>query len=243
MTLKRSDLVSSARDDAEIPPGNEHRAVIGNERLTALAGLILLGLIVIELVTTADLRSFMSAHVFVGVLLVGPLAVKLGSTGYRFVRYYTGSIAFVQKGPPRFSLRVLAVPLVAMTLVLVGSGGGLLVTGPNQSGPLIALHNVSTLIWLPMIAIHAIAYVRRTPRLIAPDLQAAREGQRDGARLRLGLNIGALVAGTVAAVLLLPADVPWLGWAQTIGQVPAPLVVGSILAVVALVVVRPLRWT
>ena len=64
----------------------------------------------------------MSVHVFLGVLLAGPLAIKLGSTGYQFLRYYTGSPAFVRKGPPRVALRVLAPLLVATTLLLIGSG-------------------------------------------------------------------------------------------------------------------------
>src|SRR5947208_3613748 len=67
--------------------------VIGNERLTALAGAVLLVLIVVELVTVANLRAGLAVHVLIGVLLAGPLAVKLGSTGYRFLRYYTGSPA------------------------------------------------------------------------------------------------------------------------------------------------------
>jgi hypothetical protein len=61
--------------------------VVGNERLTALAGAVLLVLIVVELVTSVRLRMLLSAHVVAGVVLAGPLAVKLGSTGYRFVRY------------------------------------------------------------------------------------------------------------------------------------------------------------
>ena len=224
------------------PPGRDH-GVIGNERLTAWAGVVLLVLLAVELVTTVSLRSMMALHVFIGVALVGPLVIKLGSVGYRFVRYYTGSVAYVRKGPPRLSLRILAVPLVATTLVLLGSGGGLLVTGPAEPGGLIALHNVSTLIWLPLIVIHAFAYVRRIPREVAPDVRATPEVERPGARLRVGVTIGALTAGAIAAVFVLPTDVPWLGWASTVHQVPAPLIVGGIFAVVALLAIRPLRWT
>ena len=224
------------------PPVRDH-GVAGNERLTAWAGVVLLVLLAVELVTTVSLRSMMALHVFIGVALVGPLVIKLGSVGYRFVRYYTGSVAYVRKGPPRLSLRILAVPLVATTLVLIGSGGGLLVTGPAQPGGLIALHNVSTLIWLPLIVIHAAAYVRRIPREVAPDVRATPEVERSGARLRVGVTIGALTAGAIAAVFVLPTDVPWLGWASTVHQVPAPLIVGGIFAVVALLAIRPLRWT
>src|SRR5271165_1616785 len=65
--------------------------VIGNERLTALTGAVLLVLFLVMLVSTVNLQALLPLHIFVGVLLTGPVIVKLGSTGYRFVRYYTKS--------------------------------------------------------------------------------------------------------------------------------------------------------
>lgn len=62
--------------------------VVGNERLTALAGAMLLVLLLIELVNAVSLHAGMTIHIVVGVLLCGPLLVKLASTGYRFLRYY-----------------------------------------------------------------------------------------------------------------------------------------------------------
>src|SRR5947209_20599363 len=84
----------------------DRAAMVGNERRTALAGAVLLVLILVELVSAAILRTLLSAHVFVGVLLAGPLVVKIGSTFYRFLRYYSGSPDFVRRGPPRLALRV-----------------------------------------------------------------------------------------------------------------------------------------
>ena len=100
--------------------GESRSGVIGNERLTALAGAVLLVLILLELVSSANLHALLPLHIFVGVLLAGPLVVKLGSTGYRFLRYYTGSPAFVRKGPPRLALRVLSPLILAATLAGVG---------------------------------------------------------------------------------------------------------------------------
>lgn len=216
--------------------------VVGNERLTTLAGAALLVLIAAELVTTAALHTLLSAHVFVGVLLAGPLVVKLGSTGYRFLRYYTGSPAFVRKGPPRLALRVLAPLLVATTLVLIGSGIGLLVAGPAHPGPLLAVHNISALIWLPMIAIHTFAYAWRIPRSLADDWGKPLAEPVSGRGLRLGVNLGALLFGVLAAVLTLPSAAPWVVWIQTGQNVPAPLIVGLVIAVLALLVARPLKW-
>jgi hypothetical protein len=50
------------------------------------------------------------------------------------------------------------------------------------------------------------------------------------------------VLGVLSAIFLLPTITPWLAWSQTNGQVPAPVIVGALLAIVALLVTRPLRW-
>ncbi len=197
--------------------------VMGNERMTALAGAVLFVLILVELVTSASLRTMLSAHVFVGVLLTGPLAVKLGSTGYRFLRYYTGSPAYVRRGPPRLVLRILAPLLLVTTLVVIGSGIGLVVTGPARAGLLLPLHNISVLFWLSMIAIHVFAYIWRTPRLVADDWRKqSSRSLAPGRGLRMGVNLGALLVGAVAAILLFPGATPWVIWSQTGRWSPPP---------------------
>ena len=223
--------------------GDGQSAVVGNERMTALAGAVLLVLILVELVSAAVLRTLLSVHVFVGVGLSGPLAVKLGSTGYRFLRYYSGSPAYVRKGPPRLPLRVLAPLMLATTLVVIGSGIGLVVTGPRSAGPLLPLHGISVLVWLPLIAIHVFAYIWRVPRLVANDWsKQAGRSLAPGRGLRLGVNLGALLLGAIAAVLLLPGATPWIAWSQTNGTIPAPMIVGMLVATLALLATRPLRW-
>src|SRR5258707_14657095 len=79
--------------------------VIGNERLTALVSFVLLVLIMVELVTSAVLRSWLPAHTFVGGFLAGPLLVKMGSTGWRVPLHYTRSPAYVRRGPPPLVFR------------------------------------------------------------------------------------------------------------------------------------------
>jgi len=223
-----------------ITPTDYDGGVIGNERLTALAGGILLVLILIELLSVVSLRALMSIHVAVGVALALPLTVKLASTGYRFVRYYAGSAGYVKRGPPSLPLRLLAPILVAITLILMASGIGLVAVGPTSPGPLLALHNVSALVWLPLIAIHTVAYVLGVPRIAAPDLMTA--ARIPGRTLRLAASLGSLALGALGALVLLPAAAPWVSWSQATHQVPAPLLVGAFLSIVALAAVRPLRW-
>ncbi len=252
MTPDTSQTEQAADDDSPVRTSGQTRtdagnvddrsAVVGNERMTALAGAVLLVLIVVELVTAVSLRTLLSPHVFVGVLLAGPLAVKLGSTGYRFLRYYTRSPAFVRRGPPRLALRVLAPLLIATTLVVIGSGIGLVLTGPRYAGLLLPLHGFSVLVWLPLIAVHVFAYIWRVPRLVADDWSKSSAEHAPGRERRLGMNLGTLMVGAIAAILVLPVATPWIAWSQTNGTIPAPMIVGMLVAILALLATRPIRW-
>jgi|SRR5437660_5412048 len=236
--VRPSDPIGTDGANGKGPSG-----VIGNERLTALAGAVLLVLVLIELVSSVSLRIGITIHIIVGILLVGPLLVKIGSTGYRFLHYYTGSPAYVRRGPPRLPLRVLAPLLLVATLVVVGSGLGLIVTGPQQAGLLLPLHNLSVLIWLSLIAVHVCAYLWRTSLLVVDDWskQASRK-LRNARWLRLGVNLIAVLCGAVAAILLFPDTTSWVVWSQTGQTIAAPLVVGLVLASLVLLISRPWRW-
>jgi hypothetical protein len=243
-SLSNHESVHSSRPTGtDRENGEGGSGVIGNERLTVLAGAVLLVLLAVELISSASLHTLLPIHVFVGVLLAGPLLVKLGSTGWRFLRYYTRAPAYVRRGPPRLPLRVLAPLLIVMTIVVVGSGIGLVVTGPAQAGPLLPLHNLSVLFWLSLIAIHVCAYLWRTPRLVMDDWsKPSGKNLARGRWLRLGVNLSALLAGVVAAILVFPGAAPWVVWSQTGQAIPAPLIVGLIIAALVLLVTRPLRW-
>ena len=72
----------------------------GNERLTAMTGTVLLVLFIVECLTLLNLGGYLTLHVFLGMLLLGPVSLKIGSTLWRFTRYYTGSEPYVRKGTP-----------------------------------------------------------------------------------------------------------------------------------------------
>ncbi|HET8851101.1 MAG TPA: hypothetical protein VFN02_01105, partial [Ktedonobacteraceae bacterium] len=182
----------------------QQAGVIGNKRLTALVSLVLLMLIIVELVTSAFLHIWLSAHTVVGVLLAGPLLLKMGATGWRFLRYYTRVPAYVRWGPPPLVLRVLGPVLLVTTLVMVGSGIGLVVAGPLQ--PLLLTHVFSALLWFPLIAVHSLARILQALRSIAADW-SRRQGSRFpvGRVWRICTNLGALAFGVIGAWLLFPA--------------------------------------
>src|SRR6476659_3469442 len=81
--------------------------VIGNTRLTSATGLVLVALLAVEGVTILSVRQMITLHIFVGVMLLGPVLLKSGSTFYRFARYYTGSPEYRRKGPPSPLHRIL----------------------------------------------------------------------------------------------------------------------------------------
>jgi len=231
---------SSAASGHEPSQRQGEIGVLGNERLTALAGAVLLVLIAVEVATVSTLRALLSVHVFVGVLLVGPLAVKFGSTGYRFVRYYTGSPAYLHKGPPQLTLRVLAPLLVASTLAVISSGIALVVVGPPHAGLLLPMHVLSALFWLPVLAIHAYAYIRRVPTSLAEEWSNDAAVQVWGRQNRLGVNMVALLGGLIAAAMLLPVANPWVAWMDTHGAGPGFFIVGMTLVMFALLFARAL---
>ena len=140
----------------------------GNERLTAASGAVLFLLLAAEGVTILFIRPLLSTHVFIGMLLIPPVALKLASTGWRFARYYRGSREYVEKGPPLLPLRLLAPVVVLSTLVVFATGVGLLIRGPGQ-GLLVGLHKASFVVWLVATGIHVLAYVARVPRLATAD--------------------------------------------------------------------------
>ena len=51
--------------------------------------------------------SLRSEHMFIGMVLIPPVLLKLGSTGYCFARYYLDTRAYREKGRPLTPLRLL----------------------------------------------------------------------------------------------------------------------------------------
>jgi hypothetical protein len=209
-----------------------------NERITAIAGGVLFVLIIVELLVTASLDGLVTEHIFVGILLSGPLVVKMSSTGYRFVRYYMREPEFVRSGPPNIILRLLAPFLVLTTILLFISGFGLAFGHDDRLfGP---IHSTSVAIWIPLTAVHAYAYIRKVPVLIASDWNRQSKYQVSGRKGRLGINILGLMVGAIAAIIMLPLYAPENGWGHLAFHLPGPLSLGIVVAIIAVLVAIPL---
>jgi hypothetical protein len=181
----------------------------GNERLTTSVGLVLLVLLGIETVTTLALHSYLPEHIFLGLLLIPPVVLKLASTGWRFVRYYTNSRPYRLEGPPRLLPRLLAPLLVASTLSLFGSGVALIIVG-HGGGPLLQLHAVSFAVWGVLVAVHILAYLTRVLRVGLADWRRHPGPSVAGGRGRRAALFGAVLAGVTLALATYPAQQAWL---------------------------------
>jgi hypothetical protein len=185
----------------------------GNERLTAASGAALFLLLAAEGVTILSIRQLLSLHVFIGMLLVPPVLLKLGSTGWRFVRYYRGDSAYKAKGPPLLPLRLLAPVVVASTVAVFATGIALIALGPGRGhGLVLGLHKASFVVWLAATGIHVLAHIRRVPRLTLADWRRGAGGV-DGSLARRALLAGSIVVGAVLAVATVRYAGPWTHWA------------------------------
>ncbi len=173
----------------------------GNERLTSLAAAILLVLLAAEGATILRLERLVTVHVFIGMLLVPLVALKIGSTGYRFVRYYTGSLAYRLKGPPALLLRIAVAPVVLLsTLALFGTGIALVLAAPRDDA-IIRLHKMAFLVWFCAMSAHVLWHVWALPRTVLSDVR--RRSTVRGRSGRLCLVAASVVAGLGLAVVTL----------------------------------------
>lgn len=184
----------------------------GNERLTAATGIVLLALLAPLGITIIRIRPLLSEHMFIGILLIPPVALKMASTGYRFVRYYTADPRYRRKGPPPPALRLLAPIVVISTVAVFASGVALLLLGPSSRGSLLLVHKASFIVWVAATAIHVLAHLTDLPRALksSRELEPALNGSGVGRSGRALSLTGALVAGAILAILYIPQFSPWL---------------------------------
>ena len=166
-------------------------------------------LLVAEGVTVLDVGGMLSLHMFIGLVLIPPVLLKLASTSYRMVRYYTAARAYREKGPPALPLRMLAPVLVAATLGIFASGVALLALG-HRSDLLLTLHKASFIVWGVVFAVHFLAYCRGCCGPSAPT--GAWRGGRGCRAGRCGwpCSRAALGGGVALALTLLPAITDWV---------------------------------
>ncbi|MEY2400426.1 MAG: hypothetical protein QOJ08_537, partial [Ilumatobacteraceae bacterium] len=212
--------------------------VVGNSRLTASVGAVLLIALLVEGVTVFDVNSMFALHAFVGMTLIPVAVLKMCSTGYRFMKYYRGDPVYRQKGPPHVILRILGPLVVVSTICLLGTGATLLAVGPANSDTLVTLHQASFIVWVSVTTIHVVGHITETARLTIDDMSSA--GGIGGVGLRRGLVLASLIVGLALGTASLGWNSAWVhrvgrrdgaplnnpvktgtgfGWTGTVGRV------------------------
>ncbi|MGA2471752.1 MAG: hypothetical protein ABSG64_13800 [Solirubrobacteraceae bacterium] len=219
MALEQQPHAALASDAARAPRSLLARVTAGgtagNETLTAATGAVLLVLLAALGVTIIRRSALLNEHMFLGMALIGPVALKLSSTGYRFVRYYSGNKRYRAKGPPTLALRLIAPVVVASTVAVFATGVALLVGGPAVRQPFSALHKASFLIWLAFTGLHVLGHLGELPRALRAAGRTRERPWDDHGSGRGGRALalsGSLVLGTVLAILVTPLFASWSGF-------------------------------
>lgn len=184
-------------------PARTDEGVEGNARLTAAVGVVLLVLLAVEGYTILDVHGLISLHIFLGILLVGPVLLKIASTTYRFARYYLGSADYVRKGPPHIILRVIGPLVTVSSLAVLGTGIGLI--WDRSGGALLKAHQASFIVWVSVMTLHVLGHLRGAFRESGRELRHRSSGRR----IRLGLVVGSVIVGVGLALLLFPSASSW----------------------------------
>jgi hypothetical protein len=183
----------------------------GNERLTTTAGALLLLLFAAEGVTILSVHRLLTLHFFLGMLLAGPVALKIGTTCYRFARYYTGAPAYVRKGPPPVLLRLLGPVVVLTSCGVIGTGIALAFTGPGAGrGPWLLAHKALFVLWFGAMTVHVAGHLPALARIatVARRRTAAVAGSR---AVRWGLLAASLGGGLILAASTVHLAGAWQG--------------------------------
>jgi hypothetical protein len=176
----------------------------GNEQLTSITGVLLIILLAVLGVTILRIGQLIWLHLFVGLMLIGPVVLKMASTGYRFARYYLHEATYVKKGPPPIGLRLLAPGVVFTTVVVFVSGIVLLFDGPaNRDTPLL-IHKVGFIVWIALTAVHVLGHLPGLGTTLRAAAAVREEVGVPGQTSRWLALTGALLAGLVLAIVLIP---------------------------------------
>ncbi len=185
--------------------------VEGNARLTATAAVVLLVLLAAEGVTLLSIHGLLKAHVFLGFALIPPVALKIGTTGYRFARYYAGNPTYRRKGPPPLVLRVLGPVVVLSTVALLATGVALGSTTRSTRDATLFLHKASFVIWFAAMTVHVLGHLVEVARIGPRDWRVPQPAPVAGAGVgaRRWVTAAVIVVACFVGVYGLSALGPW----------------------------------
>jgi hypothetical protein len=177
--------------------------------LTATAAVILLVLLAAEGVTILRIHKLLTLHVVIGMVLVPVVLVKMGSTLWRFARFYTGDPRYRRKGPPAPLLRLLGPFVVILTIAVFGTGIVLLFLPTNGRSQWLFLHKATFVLWFGAMTLHVLSHLADTARLAPRDFYRRTRAQVRGASARQWLLVASLAIGALLAIAVASKIGPW----------------------------------
>jgi len=180
--------------------------------------MLLLVLLAAQGLTILSIHRLITAHIVLGLLLLGPLAVKLASTGYRFLRYYSRDPDYARAGPPQIVLRVLAPIVVVTTVAVFASGIALLWGRPRRDRQMLLVHKLGFIIWFAVMTVHVLAYALPAARRSLDDIVGRGSSAVLASRKTRGLILaGCIVAGVALGLAGFRWAHPWaVGFAVSV---------------------------
>lgn len=191
------------------PRPADDAGVEANSRLTASTGIVLTVLLLIEGFTILDVRGYLTLHTFLGLMLIGPLALKCATTTYRFARYYTNAVPYRRRGAPPLVLRVIGPLVLLSSIAVIGTGVALLVNR-DSSDTWLTLHQASFVVWISVTGLHFLGHIYEAVRASVRDVRAASSDRfARGRALRLGIVVLSLALGVGLAAAFTPTPSSW----------------------------------
>lgn len=175
----------------------------GNHRLTALTGSLLAPLLAAIFLTGLLMDAWWHVHYIVGFVLIPVVALKLASTGYRALRYYTRDPIYLAAGPPELLPRLLA-PLLALSVVTALATGVALFIQHSRGGTLSTLHTDASVCSVALIGLHVLTYVADALATVGREL---RSRLSRSASTRLAAVAATLLLGLILAAVTYGAGV------------------------------------
>ncbi|MHB1089019.1 MAG: hypothetical protein ACYC19_09705 [Acidimicrobiales bacterium] len=187
----------------------ETGGVEGNARLTASLAVVIFVVLALEGLTILRIGNLLVEHVFIGALLIPPVLYKIGSTSWRFFKYYTGDAQYKRKGPPPTLLRLLGPILIVLTVVLLASGVALVYLTPSQRQFVGFVHRASFVLWFAVMTVHVLGHVIETASVAPRDWMRRTRRQVVYSSARQWLTASSLVLGVLVALVITPHAYGW----------------------------------
>lgn len=144
--------------------------VVANQRLTALNGVFLFVLLAALAITVLFINLLLPIHYLVGIALIPPLALKLYTTGYRFMKYYLRDKDFRIAGPPPLFQRFFVAPsLVISTVAVMATGVELWAFGARFGSWWVSAHTSTAVLFMLAVFLHLLGHARRSATALVED--------------------------------------------------------------------------